>query len=552
MERDRFVDLTYTEFMKEFRAAYLEKDWEEITRIELLAMTQGDSSFWDFAIQVQAKNSLLRDTASHLSKHDLRQRIESGMTQKLALRCRLERCNEATGLEKWLIEVKRVDDLLRIERAEFESLAKATRDAGRRNNAFAEPSRRANVAPASSSLSSSTCISLPKLTPIERKLIYDNEGCLKCHCVFVNHQSGTCPNDFPDAATYKPLTQAAIDTLSKHAKKSIAAVTDATMTTSAQPIAVVMGVSAHPVAYMPSNISNVIEGDSTDSEPSVSNPHIAAVHPQKPSPTLTVSRCDVAPLTVPHLFWQCSISGPANCLPVTVNALIDHGAHAVLISEDLATSLNLRRRKLHDPMAVEMAMPGEGKNRIIELKEWVKLAPYDVSGLWTSKTVCAVIAPLLCARIILGLPFLLHNNIIIDHTARTVIDKLTNFDLLNPPPPPTPKVRKRNLKEFFLDLKADRELMLAELKMVVHDRLLFTQHHFEPVKPVDPLAALRLRIEALTTLTQLNRLSDAVRDKYSDVFDQIPHLDELPTDVYCRIRLKDVTKTITTRSYSTP
>ena len=32
VERDRFVDLTYTEFMKEFRAAYLEKDWEEITR----------------------------------------------------------------------------------------------------------------------------------------------------------------------------------------------------------------------------------------------------------------------------------------------------------------------------------------------------------------------------------------------------------------------------------------------------------------------------------------------------------------------------------------
>ena len=100
-------------------------------------------------------------------------------------------------------------------------------------------------------------------------------------------------------------------------------------------------------------------------------------------------------------------------------------------------------------MAVEMAMPGEGKNHVIELKEWVKLAPYDVSGLWTSKTVRAVIAPSLCAPIILGLPFLSHNNIIIDHAARTVIDKLSNFDLLNQPPPPTPKVRKPNLKEFF-------------------------------------------------------------------------------------------------------
>jgi hypothetical protein len=143
--------------------------------------------------------------------------------------------------------------------------------------------------------------------------------------------------------------------------------------------------------------------------------------------------------------------------------------------------------------------------------------------------------PSLCAPIILGLPFLLHNNIIIDHAARTVIDKLSNFDLLNPPPPPALKVWKPNLKEFFLNLKADRELMLAKLKMVVHDRLLFTQHHFEPVKPVNPLAALRLRIETLTTLAQLNRLSDAVKDKYFDVFDQIPHLDELLTDVYCRI-----------------
>jgi hypothetical protein len=274
VERDRFLDLTFVEFMKEFRAAYLPQDWQDITRIELLAMTQGDSSFWDFAIQIQAKNSLLRNTESHLSKHDLRHRIESGMTQKLALRCRLEKCNDAIGLEQWLIEVKRVDDLLRMERADFEALAKVAREAGRRNNPLGEPSRRANTAPSSSS---SARISLPKLTQTERKLIYDNEGCLKCRHVFVNHQSGTCPNDFPDASTYKPLTQATVDAIGKRAKKSIAAVMPPTAeaTTSAQPVAVVMGVSTNPIAYMPSNVSNVIEGDSFESEPSVSTTAIA-------------------------------------------------------------------------------------------------------------------------------------------------------------------------------------------------------------------------------------------------------------------------------------
>jgi hypothetical protein len=134
VERDRFLDLTFVKFMKEFRATYLPKDWQDITHIKLLAMTQGDSSFWDFAIQIQAKNSLLRNTESHLSKHDLRHRIKSGMTQRLALRCRLEKCNDVIGLEQWLIEVKHVDDLIHMERANFKALAKATCKAARCNN----------------------------------------------------------------------------------------------------------------------------------------------------------------------------------------------------------------------------------------------------------------------------------------------------------------------------------------------------------------------------------------------------------------------------------
>jgi hypothetical protein len=46
----------------------------------------------------------------------------------------------------------------------------------------------------------------------------------------------------------------------------------------------------------------------------------------------------------------------------------------------------------------------------------------------------------------------------------------------------------------------------------------------------------------------------AAQDKlqFADVFTPIPHLDSLLTDVYCCIKLKDPSKTITTRSYSTP
>src|SRR5882762_5257277 len=45
--------LTFASFMKEFKSLYLPKDWEEITCIELLQMTQGNNMFCNFAIQVQ-------------------------------------------------------------------------------------------------------------------------------------------------------------------------------------------------------------------------------------------------------------------------------------------------------------------------------------------------------------------------------------------------------------------------------------------------------------------------------------------------------------------
>jgi hypothetical protein len=47
-------------------------------------------------------------------------------------------------------------------------------------------------------------------------------------------------------------------------------------------------------------------------------------------------------------------------------------------------------------------------------------------------------------------------------------------------------------------------------------------------------------------------MSDVVKTKYSKVFNLIPHIDELPTDVYCCIKLKDTSKTITTCTYTSP
>jgi hypothetical protein len=153
---------------------------------------------------------------------------------------------------------------------------------------------------------------------------------------------------------------------------------------------------------------------------------------------------------------------------------------------------------------------------------------------------------------ILGLPFLAHNNIVVDASARTAINKNTNFDLLHPVPPSPPKPPKQKLKDFFKELQQDRKLTVAELNMVCNDRLRHTQFKFKLVNPVNTVAAIREQIEVVAAQKELLLLGDQMKAEFKDVFSKIPHIDYLPTDVYCQIRLKDASKCVQTRTYSTP
>ena len=51
---------------------------------------------------------------------------------------------------------------------------------------------------------------------------------------------------------------------------------------------------------------------------------------------------------------------------------------------------------------------------------------------------------------------------------------------------------------------------------------------------------------------QLDQMGAEVLKNYKAIFKPCPHTDELPTDVYCHIKLKDTSKTITMQSYSSP
>jgi hypothetical protein len=73
--------LTFLDFLVEFRRNYLEDDWEETMHRELLSMMQGSASFWEFAVSVQAKNSLLTGTSSHLEEDKLHHQLEATMEE---------------------------------------------------------------------------------------------------------------------------------------------------------------------------------------------------------------------------------------------------------------------------------------------------------------------------------------------------------------------------------------------------------------------------------------------------------------------------------------
>ena len=94
--------------------------------------------------------------------------------------------------------------------------------------------------------------------------------------------------------------------------------------------------------------------------------------------------------------------------------------------------------------------------------------------------------------------------------------------------------------------------MVSELKMVYAKWKCKLRGQFEIPKPIDLVAAVQLCVEALAWQEQLSCLSNAIKKKHKDIFELILHLDDLPTDIYCHIQLKDASKTFVTCSYSTP
>lgn len=76
--------------------------------------------------------------------------------------------------------------------------------------------------------------------------------------------------------------------------------------------------------------------------------------------------------------------------------------------------------------------------------------------------------------------------------------------------------------------------------------------HCDPIKPFDIVAAVCECIECLALIDHCSKLKIDIKKTYGNIFQPLPHVDEMPDKVTCKIELKNTEKTITTCSYACP
>ena len=168
-----------------------------------------------------------------------------------------------------------------------------------------------------------------------------------------------------------------------------------------------------------------------------------------------------------------------------------------------------------------------------------------------------MIAPDLCVNILLGLPFLKHNKIVIDHDSDTVIDKSSGFDLLNHNNLKITQKPPRNIlspKQKRLSILYTKRQVLQELKYHCSERLKLLEdtNSFESIANPNFIASIKSTILRLATKQELLEKESKLKSEFERVFSPIPHVDLFPPHEPARIHLKDAYKKIATRSYSCP
>ena len=177
-----------------------------------------------------------------------------------------------------------------------------------------------------------------------------------------------CPNGFPDGNTYKKIT-ATRDTAG-NAPKQPAPSSSASTT---------KGKGKVVAAITPAEQE---ESEDDDGD------FVTTVMPSAALGNGSFSKEDVSPpLRSKHFITKFKIYGPHSDFALNFSALIDNGAHVVLIRPEVVDELGLKRHLLPVPEPVDVAITDGKKKKKKMLTEYVKLSITSVDNAWTSRTV---------------------------------------------------------------------------------------------------------------------------------------------------------------------
>lgn len=196
----KYNALTFTEFMGLVHKRWLKKNWQDELRTRISRSRQREEESFDEWIEnLERLNNLLVGHALLLDESGLRQHIKAYSCAEVREYTVRSEVSAVADYLQWKALLGEFDDRHRADRArrdkEIESYLRRFPTKG---TSHAGPQR-------NTSSSDSTSKVLPKLTDEERSYLRENEGCFKCRKVRAGHTAASCPNGYPDAATYKAL-----------------------------------------------------------------------------------------------------------------------------------------------------------------------------------------------------------------------------------------------------------------------------------------------------------------------------------------------------------
>lgn len=566
-KEEELLSLSFVEFMAALRTKWLVSGWEfDIASVS--SSFQGIAAFdlWCNKVR-EANTSLAKFPLLYIPDSHIRSHLRTHFNSELADSYRIAngeslRLDKIGELEEWITTVNSLDMALLSKHTKYSRMVLAHKAqvsahaaslssnsflSSKTNASFPTPHRSlaSRISPAAP-ISNAPRRNCPALTKEERDALMDAEGCFRCRKPFAGHLSKECTDDFPALEGYVPVTKVFCDAahLVRDKKKTktpvtVAAVFDAYISDDSDPI----DRASSPVDQSMVEDASWYSLDSEnymDTDPSTSEyvlPH--------------------------HLTWNCLVSH-TSISPTPVTALIDHGAPPALLSKSFADRLNLPRRKLFKPVRVSGAFVDEGSDGHSLLDSYVKVSVLSPCAQWTSKSQVFLICPNLHTDLLLGLDFIIKNEIIVDAAHGSAIVRSSNFDLLHLPEASlSRKIKQMSPHDRRFQEKRDIKLGQDKCKRqrkLVHFELaaLFAKKkaRFDMEKhttSADIVGLIRQCIDVLASLSCLTAVDIAMKKEFADCFPKdIPHVSDLPTDVYHRIEVKSDARVSVARAYSCP